>query len=643
MVTVIADPQRVDAKVKDIDQASIRSGRFLFFTNAETRSLEVSLGQGRKVVLWGDLYYGIGRTGSITPLDESNARAHLESLFTTCPLQEALSRLEGRFVGALIENDESITLFGDSYGRVDLYYADVQGQLVVSTSLDEVVQRMGRLSYHQPSLACLLTVYGYYAPKRHTIYEGIRRLGVGEHLAIKDGRWTLTQTPFTPQPMAPYGNRELHEYAELFFDAVRARSSREGNWVFLSSGWDSTSILATLVHLHGASRVRAVIGRMDYSNRVDNINIFEIERAKKVADYFSVPLDIVSLNMREEEAVDIWKAQQSHFRNRHLYTVAAFNQVRLAQHVAKSGHDQAVFTGEHSDGLHNFGFSQYAVLFHRDLAFREYADKMGSYLFGPTFLKAVEEGKHQADEVYRFFRFLNPDVKFSDGDTDAKARRRAFLVSFLLGTPRIPFSDLSNKPSLLEGGARQFEGFTVCEYLSDCLDRVTPETLYAWLLHLYGSFHWQGSTATMAGVSLDVWGQSIRMPFGDTRLIQFCSSMPEDWGRGLDFNKTKFPLKWFLANKIDYPMHLQVGPHSYLYDVDSNFSHSAEILYASGLTSHLRSTLKDKPYHDVLSSEWFNLGYLDGLVDDYVSGTEVRGQKLSDLMALSTLCATGWY
>jgi hypothetical protein len=382
---------------------------------------------------------------------------------------------------------------------------------------------------------------------------------------------------------------------------------------------------------------------MDYSNRVGNINIFEIERAKKVAEYFSVPLDIVSLNMREEEAVDIWKAHQSHFRNRHLYTVAAFNQVRLAQHVAKSGHDQAVFTGEHSDGLHNFGFSQYAVLFHRDLAFREYADKMGSYLFGPTFLKAVEEGKHQADEVYRFFRFLNPDAKFSDSDTDAQARRRAFLVPFFLGSPRIPFSDLSNKPTLMECGVRQFESFTVQEYLSNCLDRLTPETLYAWLLHLYSSFHWQGSTATMAGVSLDVWGQSIRMPFGDSRLIEFCSTMPEDWGRGLDFNKTKFPLKWFLANKIDYPMHLQVGPHSYLYDVDSNFSHSAEILYASGLTPHLRATLKEKPYHAVLSEEWFNLGYLDALVDDYVTGTEVRGQKLNDLMALSTLCVTGWY
>lgn len=643
MVTVIAQPSNVEAKVKGLEQASIRSGRLQLFTSSQARSLEVVLGQGRKVVLWGDLYYVIGRTGSITVLDEANTRASLESLFSACPFQEGLSRIEGRFVGALIEPDERVTLFGDSYGRVDLYYAEVQGQLVASTSLDDVVKHVGRLSYHQPSLACLLTVYGYYAPKQHTIYEGISRLGLGEHLTINDGGWALTRTPFMPKPLAPYGNRELHEYAELFFDAVRARSSHDRNWVFLSSGWDSTSILATLVHLHGASHVRAVIGRMDYSNRVDNINIFEIERAKKVAEYYSVPLDIVSLNMREADALNTWRTHQARFKARHLYTFAAFNQVRLAQHVAKSGSHQAVFTGEHSDGLHNFGFSQYAVLFHRDLAFREYADKMGSYLFGPTFLRAVEEGKHQADEVYRFFRFLNPEVKFSDSAPDVKARRQAFLVSFLLGTPRLPFSTLANKPALLDGGAQELEAFTVREYLTECLDQMTPETLYAWLLHLYGSFHWQGSTATMAGVSLDVWGQSIRMPFGDTRLIQFCSAMPEDWGRGLDFNKTKFPLKWFLTNKIDYPMHLQVGPHSYLYDVDSNFSHSAEILYASGLTAHLRSLLKEKPYRAILSEEWFNLGYLDGLVDDFVGGTEVRGQKLNDLMALSTLCMTGWY
>ena len=45
--------------------------------------------------------------------------------------------------------------------------------------------------------------------------------------------------------------------------------------------------------------------------------------------------------------------------------------------------DQRVFAGDRdageiSDGVHNFGFSQFLTIFHPSLEFREYADKMAS-------------------------------------------------------------------------------------------------------------------------------------------------------------------------------------------------------------------------------------------------------------------------
>ena len=63
-----------------------------------------------------------------------------------------------------------------------------------------------------------------------------------------------------------------------------------------------------------------------------------------------------------------------------------------------------------------------------------------------------------------------------------------------------------------------------------------------------------------------------RLPFLDKSLIDFLSEMPESWGRGFDINNTKYPLKWMLSNRVDYPIHFQEGPHSYLYDVTVIFS-----------------------------------------------------------------------
>ena len=61
---------------------------------------------------------------------------------------------------------------------------------------------------------------------------------------------------------------------------------------------------------------------------------------------------------------------------------------------------EVIFAGEISDGAHNFGFSQYATMFHPTYEFREYADKMASYLFGPTFLKRIVDGDYKLDPKY---------------------------------------------------------------------------------------------------------------------------------------------------------------------------------------------------------------------------------------------------
>ena len=87
---------------------------------------------------------------------------------------------------------------------------------------------------------------------------------------------------------------------------MKVRSSDEGNIVFLSSGWDSTSILASLVHLHGKSKVKCIIGKMRYSERSEVINQIEVDKAVKIAEYFGVKLHIIDFDYRKgaQEIVD---------------------------------------------------------------------------------------------------------------------------------------------------------------------------------------------------------------------------------------------------------------------------------------------------------------------------------------------------
>ena len=126
-----------------------------------------------------------------------------------------------------------------------------------------------------------LTVYGSRPAKEHTLYKDVHRLGVYQRIKLLNGKIGLKKRVFAPESTNPlFVEKDMHRYSDYFIEAIRAMGSNDGNVVYLSSGWDSTSILAVLVHVFGNRKVRAVIGRMRYSERSGVINQFEIDRAK---------------------------------------------------------------------------------------------------------------------------------------------------------------------------------------------------------------------------------------------------------------------------------------------------------------------------------------------------------------------------
>jgi hypothetical protein len=536
------------------------------------------------------------------------------------------------------------SICSDHYGQQDLYYQSTEISQAFVSDLSLLPFSPAQEGFDQAALAHAMTIYGYRPPKCHTLYRSVRRLGVREIAHITNGRMDIANNPFQPFPVGNYGEKELQKYADLFIDAVRVRGSRYGNVVYLSSGWDSTSILACLVHLFGQNKVRGVIGRMRYAERSGVINQFELDRAKALADYYGVRLDTVEFDYRHK-IPDLFDRLKPHCQAHHIAVMNIFTHGILAEFVAKTtAGDEVVFVGEISDGAHNLGFSQFTTIYHPVQSFREYSDKMASYLFGPTFLRLLQNGQFINDPVYHFLRRQAGEAFYDDPTPDViHGRTRQLLSSFFLRAKRLPLWSLRNSKMLTEKGISEYSQEIESAYLKQAAETATPDTLYSWYLHLYNSFHWQSSTVATLPLTADVYGLDVALPFWDSRIQDFLSAMPEEWGRGLDLNPTKYPLKWMLKNRIDYPLHLQVGPHSYLYDVNPAFSHSAEILYGSAFVSHFKSLLRSRAYQELLSPEIFHIEYIDGIVNHYLNSVELKGQELNDLMALCMLSMIGWY
>ena len=388
---------------------------------------------------------------------------------------------------------------------------------------------------------------------------------------------------------------------------------------------------------------------MHYSHQSGVINQFELDRARKITEYFGVRLDTADFDFTTDDAIEYWQFLGPKLRDQHLYTYSAYNSYRIAEFIAHHGgtEQDAVFAGIVSDGAHNLGFSQFAtILEHPEIGFREYSDKMASYLFGPSFFRRVMEGTSGGDFVYEALKNRAANAAFDDPSRmDENQRKLQYLASFFHRNRRIPFFGLHNTAVLTREGSESFEKEFSDTYLKEIAAKLTPETLYSCLLHLYNSYYWQGSTERCMVTGVESYlGRAIKAPYWDGRLQRFLSEMPEDWGRGLEIRPAKYPLKWMLQNAVDYPMHLQAGPHSYHYDVNPQFSHTREFLFGSNMKGYLQAKLRDRPHERILDPSHFNMAYIGSLVDDYLSGAEFGGTRMNDLLPIVNLCClVGWY
>ena len=606
----------------------------------------IDLGDNKYIYLYGDIFYHIRNDGKVKLID-SDSGEYLRRIFSQYSLKDIISSLEGQYIGLYVDDRENeVHIFSDRYARLDSFYAYDDSRFFFSSDLESIFKHL-QPEYDQKMLTHIFSVYGCYTPKGLTIYKNIKQLRVGEIITLSNSGIHSEMIEFKAPEIEDYTDKELEVYYEVLRTSVVSRANCEGEkWVSSSSGWDSSIILGLLVDEYGSQNVRMLTGIMNYSKNTETFNRFEIDKVGKIGSFYGIKPVMVDLDFVNEKTPEYWLKTLPYYKSKHMYTLVTFNFSKLSDGLCDvaGGKGQIIFNGETADSFHNFGFSQFSTFFHTSKPFTEYADKMNCYLYGPSFFKKVLEGTYKRDKVFQIFLKMMDGVEFADLSDNRDEIVEGYLFPFIYGSPRIPFAKTYKNPAFTEKGQKAIYNFPFREYMPEVLKEMSDKNIYSFLVYLYHSFYSQGSNVNTPKHAMEFNNHKWRIPFDDIRLIDVLSKAPERWGRGLEFNNAKYPLKWVARNKIKFPYELlDKGPHAYLWDVKEGFSLTAEVVYRSGVTGFFKDTIKERAYRNILDDKYFNVNYLDNLVLNYLNGDEVPGKDFNNLVSLITLSVTGWY
>ena len=491
---------------------------------------------------------------------------------------------DGCFVVVHVNKDVCTTrFFTDLLGKKEVYYGETDKEIIIGSDLSFFDTEHAMLDTDVIATSLLL-----YPPKRHTLFKGVKRLGFNEMLVIKNDILFVepVEKNFMPILVKKESEVSLDEYQELMESAILKRVDWSGrNVVMLSGGWDSTFILAVLRNHVPSDKLAAVTFEMVLPDG-RSYNRFEIDKVRKIAEFFDVELHIVPVDLSNDSLVGFWNNyMKDSLHDNMLLGEIMINQFMLAEYVKKFfGDDVRVFNGEGCDSLHHFGFSQYITTMHDDYRFRMYADKMMNYLYSPHFFKKLVSGDDFSDVVYDVVsRVFGKNILRLSINMDFPLFNYLFNFVFRLDAE---FTDGLSSDSLL---------FLHREYFKEVIDNIDSDALYYWLLRLYLDFHLQGYSIRKLRASLP----NTVFPFLDKDVFRFCCGMPVEWGRGLDFYPTKYPLK-VLCKRYRFPYDLIASDgHSYLMEV-SDVCYRDELLCRSSLSSVLNLDCPMQRHCDVL-------------------------------------------
>jgi hypothetical protein len=202
---------------------------------------------------------------------------------------------------------------------------------------------------------------------------------------------------------------------------------------------------------------------------------------------------------------------------------------------------------------------------------------------------------------------------------------------------RIPFRKVGTEKYFREAAVGKFGKWLKSCYFDKVIDSVNENNLYYYLAYLYSLFHLQSPQIRIYREGL----ANTRFPFIDRNLFEFLYKMPQGFGRGLDFNHIKYPLK-VLAKKVlsdDQRGVLEAGPHSYLSEV-RRLNINDEWCLKGPEYEYMKDTIDMKKVLNIFKDDTYPKNEIQNLIRCFKQGrltniTKLEGRMLQLFALLS--------
>lgn len=575
----------------------------------DENGIVIELDNNRTLIIEGELYYYKLPDGETHII--KNIRSEIEaikSLYSNYS-SDISTLLEGMYVAAILnKKSDSVLVTGDAFARVNMFYHESNDNCTASTNINDILSQIKDISYQQEALYCILILA--YPPAKHTPYKNVRRLAYSEQLLFKNGKKTVIQQKLDEVKIRPMGDNYIDIYAKIFETSVLSRASDIENWVMISGGWDSTIMLATLCKYIDKSKIKPIVARTLLPDG-RCYNPYEVSKAVKVASYYGLDCEVTDVWMSNDDTCNQISMISPNLRSHLLFDwMPTF--FRMAETICTKGKKgAAIFYGGFSDGLHNFGFSQYSSLPYLSYDFREYSDKMRNYLYSPSFLTRVFNSSYENDFIYKLFWWHANSKPEKERNVNTKDTVLNYLLSFVLSDLRIPFAGIARETIFKEEARASFNQWLCDNYFKEAVENIDDENMYFYLIQLYKYFHLQGSQYQVILSAFEGTGFNPRLPFLDVDMADFLSKMPEDWGRGLEWKKVKYPLKEYASRFLDIPVDIiESDFHSYIDEKEDHerlIDWKGEMVNASPLGLNWRDPSKQEIVDKIFDKQWFDV------------------------------------
>ncbi len=275
--------------------------------------------------------------------------------------------VDGEFAFCIYDfSKKNIIIYRSLMFPGQLYYSMVNDQLIVSTSLKNILQnRKNKINNNALELYMNLR----FIPSPYTIIEDVFKLENGYLLTFNGEE--IDKKQITRIDIRILENNDIKEVGLHVVDAVkRANNMFNNSGVFLSGGFDSAIIASILSNNH--TKIKAFSVGYEVETTFDETNI-----AKNIAKDLNIEHSIYKIQNSEllnlfNEAVDILEEP--------FYSTVSVSTFKLAQEA--SMHVNCIYSGDGSDEL----FYGYKYL--RDALKNE--NTLDYYLAGLSWLKEFE-------------------------------------------------------------------------------------------------------------------------------------------------------------------------------------------------------------------------------------------------------------